>query len=378
MGNCLKKLPKRKRSVSSSSSSSEGDINKTITLFQVTQALSAIDDISEESFESALESFYRTIDEVDHEKRELAKRGWTMSLSHQEEDEGSDGRGMGKHGDHKLKQRTRSVSSSPVPEFKRRKMVLEESMPWIATIIIEEESLRPELKLTLKYLKDWSIDPKYVWSSITNTASHPDFPYSEWSNIIAGRAINLDCVYSSFYTTVNDNRNVTDLGGIEITTNSGKTPSKMIKQDSKWRNTWEKTEGAYVYLMPHRLGELRKYGQHVGHIFLAVDQKHHGRVIQYDKAVRTFITSCRDILLGDYNEFADIKMHHLDNLGSGHNQTEVNSPQKSQKRSRCKEEMCHRFNNGNCPGSCGRLHACNICRDPNHIKANCTKPKTNK
>jgi len=251
-------------------------------------------------------------------------------------------------------------------------------MPWIATSIIEEESLRPELKLTLKYLKDWSIDPKFIRSSITNTASCPDFPYSEWSNIIVGRAVNLDHVYSSFYTTINDNRNVTDLGGIEITTNSGKTPSKTVKRDSEWRNAWEKTEGAYVYLMPHRLGELRKYGQHMGRIFLAVDQKHHSRVIQYDKVVRAFVASRRDILLGDYNEFADIKMHHLDHLGSGNNQAEINSPQKSQKRSRRKEETCHRHNNGNCSGSCGRLHACNICRDPTHVEANCTKPKPNK
>jgi hypothetical protein len=206
-----------------------------------------------------------------------------------------------------LKQRIRSVSHSPGPENKRRKTVPEESMPWIATSIIEEESLRPELKLTLKYLKDWSIDPKFVRSSITNTASCPDFPYSEWSNIIAGRAVNLDHVYSSFYTMINDNRNVTNLGGIEITTDSGKTPSKTVKRDSEWRNAWEKTEGLYVYLMPHRLGELRKYGQHVGRIFLAINQKHHSRVIQYDKVVRAFVASHRDVLLGDYNEFTDIK-----------------------------------------------------------------------
>jgi hypothetical protein len=181
---------------------------------------------------------------------------------------------------------------SPRLEFKRRKTVLEESMLWIATSIIEEESLRPELKLTLKYLKDWSIDPKFVRSSITNTASCSDFPYSEWSNIITGRAINLDHIYSSFYITINDNRNITDLGGIEITTDSGKMPFKMVKRDSKWQNVWEKMERAYTHLMLHRLGELRKYGQHVGHIFLAVDQKHHSRVIQYDKVVRAFIASC--------------------------------------------------------------------------------------
>jgi hypothetical protein len=78
-------------------------------------ALSAINDISEEYFESALESFNTTIDKVNHKKRELARRGQTKLPNHQEEDKGSDRGGMGKHGDRKLKPRDRSVSSSSVP-----------------------------------------------------------------------------------------------------------------------------------------------------------------------------------------------------------------------------------------------------------------------
>ena len=50
-----------------------GDINKTVMLFQVTQSLSAVQDVNPESFESALDSFYRTIDEVALEKTESAK-----------------------------------------------------------------------------------------------------------------------------------------------------------------------------------------------------------------------------------------------------------------------------------------------------------------
>jgi hypothetical protein len=250
-------------------------------------------------------------------------------------------------------------------------------MPWLAINIIEEETLRPELKLTLKYLRDWAIDPKFVRASITNSASCPDFPYSEWGNIINGRAVNLDQVFSAFYSTSNDNRHVTQLGNLEITSDTASTPAKVIKKDSEWRNSWEKAEDAYNYLMPHRGGELKKYGRHISKIFFATSEIFHYQVIQYDKAVRAFAASRRDILLGDYEEFTDIRMHHIDNLGSGHSQTAGPGPQKSPNRAkpanRRKNETCHRHNNGNCPGSCGRLHACNICKDPTHVEPHCPK-----
>jgi hypothetical protein len=101
--------------------------------------------------------------------------------------------------------------------------------PWLAESVIEESYLSPELKQTLDYLRQWSVDPKAVKNSIIHSAACPEFPHSEWANIVAGKAVSLDQVLSATYTTIADNRDVTKLGNIEITAENAGTPSKSVK-----------------------------------------------------------------------------------------------------------------------------------------------------
>jgi hypothetical protein len=362
----------------------KGTKNKILTILEITAVLGGIPDLSSDDLDGALTEYLGYVDEADREKEKAEKRGRDHennepSDDDDDDDESTDGKKRSRSGRTPYRQNRHSISRSrsPTEEPKRKKTVPPSSMPWLAYSILEEETLKPELKLTLRYLRDWAVDPKFVRASITNSAACPDFPYSEWGNIINGRAVNLDQVFSAFYTTSNDNRHVTQLGNLEITSDAASTPSKIIKRDSEWRNSWEKAEDAYCYLMPHRGGELKKYGRHITKIFFATNEIFHYRVIQYDKAVRAFVASRRDVLLGDYEEFADIRMHHIDNLGSGHTQTPVDSSQKSQNRgksaNRRKNEVCHRYNKGHCPGSCGRLHVCNSCKDPSHVESDCPK-----
>jgi hypothetical protein len=355
-----------------------GDITKTYATIQITGIVASVTGISAEAIQGALSTYYRMLDDHALSKEKAAQRGMGTD-GNEEEREGARNKTVGEDDTEEpelIRLESRTRSSSPDP--KRRK-IDESVMPWLINSFIEEATLRSELKLTLKYLREWVSDPKGVRSSIVNSAGCPDFPHSEWGNIIAGKPVNLDQVLSSIYTTISDNRSITKIGELEITSEAAAPASKTVKTHGEWTTAWHKTEIAYQYVMPHRTNELRKYGDHMSQLFSAFAISTHGRLINYDKAVRTLVASRRDVTLGDYNEFQALRIAHLDHHGSGSYQTSGTSPRNAETKTsksdaaKRRKEVCRRHNLGTCPGSCGRLHACNICKDTSHIETNCPK-----
>jgi hypothetical protein len=352
-----------------------GDATKTHATIQITGIVASVAGISAGAIQGALDTYYRMLDDHATSKEKAAQRG-TGANSDEEEGEERRPEPVREVDPEEPFARSRTRSASPEP--KRRK-VDESVMPWLVNGFIEEATLRSELKLTLKYLREWASDLKGIRSSIVNSAGCPDFPHSEWGNIVAGKAVNLDQVLSSIYTTVSDNRSITKIGELEITSEAAAPASKTVKTHGEWTTAWHKTEIAYQYIMPHRTNELRKYGDHMSQLFSAFGTSTHGRLINYDKAVRTLVASRRDITLSDYNEFQALRIAHLDHHGSGNYQASGsasrNAETKTNKSDAAKrrKEVCRRHNLGTCPGSCGRLHACIICKDTSHIETNCPK-----
>ena len=61
------------------------------------------------------------------------------------------------------------------------------------------EGLRPELRETLKLLRIYAADVKGTklhWHLI-NSVGSPEFPDAEWTNVLLGRAVELDRVFNS-------------------------------------------------------------------------------------------------------------------------------------------------------------------------------------
>jgi hypothetical protein len=296
-----------------------GDITKTHATIQITGVIASVTGISAGAIQGALDTYYSMLDDHATSKEKAVQRGAGANSNEEEREERRpepDGEVDPEEPFGIVGSRTRSSS----PEPKRRK-VDESVMPWLINSLIEEATLRSELKLTLKYLREWASDLKGIRSSIVNSAGCPDFPHSEWGNIVAGKAVNLDQVLSSIYTTVSDNRSITKIGELEITSEAAAPASKTVKTHGEWTTAWHKTEIAYQYVMPHRTSELRKYGDHMSQLFSAFGTSTHGRLVNYDKAVRTLVASRRDITLGDYNEFQALRIAHLDHHGSGNYQT---------------------------------------------------------
>ncbi|KIK77949.1 hypothetical protein PAXRUDRAFT_17159 [Paxillus rubicundulus Ve08.2h10] len=59
----------------------------------------------------------------------------------------------------------------------------------------------PELQHTTELLANWATDPKEVKQQFVNNPACPEFPDSEWNNIILGKPVNFDVVFSGMFTT---------------------------------------------------------------------------------------------------------------------------------------------------------------------------------
>ncbi|TFY53164.1 hypothetical protein EVG20_g10240 [Dentipellis fragilis] len=104
---------------------------------------------------------------------------------------------------------------------------------------------RPELDLAdLPWLlARFAQDPKGVKVSVLNARDCPQFPDSEWTNVIAGRAVNLDHVLTELYNVSVDTKHKERLGAIEFSVGAI-APAKIVKSHGEWDTAWQHTVAA--------------------------------------------------------------------------------------------------------------------------------------
>ena len=100
--------------------------------------------------------------------------------------------------------------------------------------------LHPKLRATLKLPQAWSANPKQVKASIINTPRCPAFPDWEWLNLVQGKTINLDSVFSSFYSTSTDNQCTENIGEVKFKFGT-KDSSKPVTTHGDWTITFDLT-----------------------------------------------------------------------------------------------------------------------------------------
>ena len=120
--------------------------------------------------------------------------------------------------------------------------------------------------------------------SLTNQPDCPEFPDSEWKNVISGRVVNLDAVLSSQPSTTNDNLKVEKFGDIKVFFGVVE-PTKVIKNGGDWSIAWNRTVRAIMFAFPHQHQELTRYGEYIINLFSVTHPTVHARVITFDKAV---------------------------------------------------------------------------------------------
>ena len=163
----------------------------------------------------------------------------------------------------------------------------ESEYAWVAAKkgkpVLLSDNLSKTLKLEL--LDVYTVDPKAAKRSLTNQPDCPEFPDSEWKNVISGRAVNLDAVLTGQLSTTNDDLKTEKFGDFEVTFGAVE-PTKIVKDGGDWLIAWNKTVRAITFAFPHRHSELTSYGEYIINLFSVTHPTVHNRVIAFDKAVR--------------------------------------------------------------------------------------------
>ena len=258
----------------------------------------------------------------------------------------------------------------------KRPRVDESAYAWVSGREAKRTVLRDTLAKTLKLIETYTIDPKATKRSLVNEPDCPEFPDTEWKNIIAGRAVNLDAVLSGQLSTTHDDPKVERFGDLEISFGAVE-PTKVVKSAGDWTIAWNRTVRATVFAFPHRLPELTSYGEYVVNLFSVTHSSVHSRVIAFDRAVRKRIGSVRNLELWDFEKFADLKIAHMDSIGasviSGSSKEDGGRKGKKGKNWK-KDEPCNKWNEGKCGQAeeeCRRLHICNKCKKAGHKGKEC-------
>ena len=260
----------------------------------------------------------------------------------------------------------------------KRIKVDESAYAWVANRQHKRTVLRDTLAKTLRLIEAYTIDPKATKRSLVNEPDCPEFPDSEWKNIITGRAVNLNAVLSGQLSTTHDDPKVEKFGDLEITFGAVE-PTKVVKNGGDWSIAWNRTVRATLFAFPHRTQELASYGEYIVNLFSVTHSSVHSRVIAFDKAVRKRVGSVRNLELSDFEKFSDLKIAHMDSIGvsviSGSSKEDGGRKGKRGKNWK-KDEPCNKWNDGKCSQAeedCRRLHVCNKCGKGGHKGKECRK-----
>ena len=231
------------------------------------------------------------------------------------------------------------------------------------------------LQRTLELLRKFARDLKFTKSSILTAANAPQFPNSEWSNIIIGAMVDLDHVISGSFTVSSDNRETEVVGGIQFKYGAAK-PVKQVKTSGEWFIAWGIYTQAAAFAFPHRKSELDSYGTQILSLFAATSPNSHSHVLSLDKAIRVRVGERRDLLLTDNAKFDDLRLYWLNPIGAGTLEADAKGKSKGKSDFRS-EDACDRWNRGVCrskASDCKYRHVCQGCQGPHRVDK-CKKPR---
>ena len=248
--------------------------------------------------------------------------------------------------------------------------------PWVVRENLTGVGLSDDLQKTLESLRTYAKDLKYTKSSILTSPHAPQFPNSEWANVIIGAMVDLDHVLSGAFAVSNDNRDVEVVGGIQFKFGTARA-AKQVRTSGDWFIAWNMYSKAVAFAFPHRQSELQCYGQSILGLFSATLVGHHSNILFFDKAVRVRVGERRDLLLTDFTAFEDLRIFWLNPIGAGDPRQGKEKGKPAGRSDSRSEDPCDRWNRGVCrtnASECKYRHVCQKCGG-NHKAGECEGSK---
>ncbi|KAL1950137.1 hypothetical protein VTO73DRAFT_5260 [Trametes versicolor] len=153
---------------------------------------------------------------------------------------------------------------------------------------------------SLKFLQIYATDIKGTKLHLVNSVGAPEFPDSEWNNILLGQVVDLNRVFTGHYAASAEKPQSESVGELEICFKPA-SPAKRITASGEWVLSWNKASAAMVARLPL-----------------------HHRLLKFDQVMRKRVGSRQDLLLTDYVRFADLKIQFLDSAGANVYNTQEN------------------------------------------------------
>lgn len=151
----------------------------------------------------------------------------------------------------------------------------------------------------------------YVIQNLFNQPNQPQFPDSKWENIVKGKAVNLDNVFSRYHTNHITQSISLTIGEIKLVLEDQPVRRQVCTQ-VEWSVAWNRTVEAYCFVFTCRRAKLLSWGEHVEQLFFIYQLYKHPRIISYDRQVRNVSANTRAFLLNHYEQFS-----HLEKLWLG-------------------------------------------------------------
>ena len=266
-----------------------------------------------------------------------------------------------------------SDSSDEEDGYKRQTRLDYDSLPWNQKgEDVVAGQLSPSLQKTRSLLANFARDLKRAKASLLNCGkSYPQFPDSEWTNLLAGKSVDLDHVLSGMYSITHDSESQTMAKSLELLRGPAK-PARTVQTHGEWVMAYNAYREATTFIFEHRDLELRNYGNHIMRYFASTPNEFHNRVINYDRVVRIRVAQRRDLELTNYEGFADLQLQWINNPTAL--VANRSGGTKGKSRSGGRREPCRRWNERRCPNSasaCSYGHICPICRSNAHTGDEC-------
>jgi hypothetical protein len=172
-------------------------------------------------------------------------------------------------------------------------------------------TLSANLKRTNAVLLSWSQDPKEARRRLMYHELSPEFHESGWMEIVTGKCVNLDNVYSIISSSRTIDKHTETIGGIELRYGTSEAVSKRVTTQAAWLVAWNRASRAILFAFPHRKAELDAYQEYICSQFGTNEEYCHSQVIRFDKAVRNRVASTRRYELSDIAAFQDIFHSHI-------------------------------------------------------------------
>ena len=170
--------------------------------------------------------------------------------------------------------------------------------------------LHSDCAKTQEYVTNYMLDIKTAKANLLNLGFTPEFPDSEWRNVLLCLPINLNAVHSGQYSMEHKSKVSEELSDFTISMCEVNI-SKSIKSTDNWVIAWGQTSAATTFAFPHWQQECLLYNKQILDLFASFTKDHHSLILNYDRAVRKHVGACRELLLTDFQDFTNLCMQYL-------------------------------------------------------------------